>query len=81
MKLSTRLKRDISPDLMEGKTFRAIVDCSAAHTADTLDGADICHKALLSVGCKPLWQESPVINEREIIVHYTTTNYRDWCKA
>ena len=44
--------------------------------------ADVYHKALtkeLHFTLLPL-NECPVYNGKEVIMHYTSTNYKEWCK-
>lgn len=64
------------------KNIILMIDCdwsiSTVHPEIAIEN----HKQLLEDGYKLLRQESPVINNNnEIIFHYTSTNYRDWCKA
>lgn len=86
MKLSSRIKKT-APHFVNGSTCpRTIVimlDGKRIRETDSWTIADADHYTLTSVhSCKYLKQESPVINCRgEIIFHYTSTTYRDWCKA
>ena len=95
MKLSTRLKKEIAPELLFGekgakngeKDMTALkivfmVDCRRIHDISTisLKWADIHHETLKYQGCTLLTKESPVINsDGECILHYTSTTYKDWC--
>lgn len=99
MKLSTRIKKYVSPELIWGThkwskpygdyTFRLIVlmvdgkrlykDEEELSTC-SLSLADEYHRYLTKdEHCKLLPQECPVVNGTEIIMHYTSTTYRDWC--
>ena len=95
MKLSTRLKKELSIPVFglkngsewfqdfELKHYEVVffLDCQLFARRVLLDSADRVHKDLKSHGCTLLLQESPVINDNhEIILHYTRTNYREWCK-
>lgn len=84
MKLSTRIKRYVAPDLISGRKIVLMVDCKEIIIANTLTEADTVHKELTEkMGCKLLpLNECPVVNGRnEIIMHYTTTTYKDWCNG
>lgn len=79
MKLSTRIKRYVAPEWIDGRKIKMLVDCSEEHDAATLEEADAIHATLLERGCKLLPQESPVVNANEIVMHYTSTTYKEWC--
>lgn len=87
MKLSTRIMRDApwydehDPDT----EIVLMVNCGdfVVRRCQLLKSADEDHEQLTKeFGCTLLPQESPVINDSgEIIYHYTSTNYRDWCNS
>lgn len=93
MKLSTRIKKYapvvddqvIFPWQEEPYKIVLMVDCKRDPLLITtsLKWADRHHDALTKVyHCTLLNQESPVINQRgELIYHYTSTTYKEWCKA
>lgn len=95
MKLSTRIKRDIAPNMIWGNdapsdwTKRRIclmVDCGrnpeyATTETNLLSVADATHKALIESGVTLLPQESPVVNGEQIIYHYATGTYAEWCNG
>lgn len=78
MKLSTRIERYVAPE-QERRKIKMLVDCSEEHEAATMEEADAIHAALLERGCKLLPKESPVVNANEIVMHYTSTTYKEWC--
>lgn len=96
MKLSTRLKKYIAPNLIFGEspwsnyngdyTAREIVlmvDCGEGEVLKTysLSMADEYHRHLTKdehCTLLPL-NECPVVNPTQIIMHYTSTTYKDWC--
>lgn len=88
MKLSTRLKKNLWCGYFTGwngctKNIAFYVDGKKItdFTTNSLDYADIHHDTITKeMGCKLLPKECPVVNEREIVLHYTSTNYKDWCK-
>lgn len=82
MKLSTRIKKTIDPQF-QYKPIRMMVDCGKTENivAETDFIADKYHATFLAKGYKLLPQECPVINGNEIVMHYTSTTYRDWCNA
>ncbi len=91
MKLSTRIKRYVDPTLIwedgvvGNETTREIVfmvDGVIESRTHSLADADILHKLYLnSWGYKLLPpNECPVVNSTQIIIHYTATTYKDWCK-
>lgn len=85
MKLSTRLQRDLWCGYFTAygcttKPVTLMVDCKRTAHSNSLSALDDYHRILVGKGCKLLpISESPVVNDKEIIVHYTSTNYRDWC--
>ena len=87
MKLSTRIKKSgflwLNGDCdTTMQTIVLIVDCKLRHRTHSLKEADRLHKDFLANGCRLLLQESPVFNSNnEIIYHYTSTTYKEWCKA
>lgn len=80
MKLSTRIKKYVAPELLD-RPIKILVDCGKnGHAiANSLDDADAYHRAALLMGCTLLPKECPVVNENEIVIHYTSTTYREWC--
>lgn len=89
MKLSTRIKKYV-PLCGDGKSgictklIVLMVDCKRTELETyCLDLADEYHRYLTKdEHCTILPQESPVINGKgEIIFHYTSTTYKEWCKA
>ena len=96
MKLSTRLKKTVSVPVWksgngvewfqdfnhEHYAIRFLVDFEEYEACIMLSDADRIHKRLLGYGCTLLLRECPVVNSNhEIILHYTSTTYRDWCRA
>ena len=81
MKLSTRIKRDIHEDLARGRNIVIMVDCKRVFSNPDPAVADCAHEYWTKrKGCTLLPKESPVVNgKNEIIYHYTSTTYRDWC--
>lgn len=99
MKLSTRIKKYVAPELIWGThkwskpygdyTFRTIVlmvdgkrfyDNQGEFITCSLSLADEFHRFLTrDEHCTLLPHECPVVNEDEIIIHYTSTTYKDWC--
>ena len=83
MKLSTRLKRYVYPDALTGREIVLMVGGGGkpmeVHRFDDVESADAMHNELIGSGCKLLPQECPVINKKEIVMHYTRTTYQDWC--
>lgn len=53
------------------------------YQAITLSDADKIHEYLTKkCGCTLLpLNECPVVTEREIIMHYTSTTYKEWCEG
>ena len=93
MKLSTRLKKADPCVWVTGSGLEFynsplnislkivfMVDCKRVLSATFLQDADRIHSNLLKEGYKPLWEESPVFNGHEIIVHYTSSTYNEWCE-
>lgn len=58
-----------------------MVDCHpvAEFSTYSLIAAEDYHKYLKKHGCTYLSDESPVVNASQIILHYTSTTYEDWC--
>lgn len=83
MKLSTRIKKYVPADLIDGRDIIMLVDCgnTAGAYADTLALADVRHGEYLKKGYKLLARECPVVNSKEIVIHYTSTTYKDWCNC
>lgn len=88
MKLSTRLKKTLWCGYITGwgdttKVMRFFVDCKKMEfCTSSLSAADKYHKHLTEdLGYKLLPNECPVVNEKEIVLHYTSTNYSEWCKG
>lgn len=87
MKLSTHLQKKLWWGYFTayGCTTRPVtlmVDCNRTANSSSLSKLDKYHRDLVSKGCKLLpANEWPVVNDHEIIVHYTSTTYKDWCKA
>ena len=85
MKISTRIKRYVPADMIDGRKIILMVDCgeTAKEEADTLEAADAIHARFTADGYTLLpLSERPVVNSlNEIIMHYTSTTYKEWCKA
>lgn len=87
MNLSTRIKKSGFLLLCgDGDTATQkivlLVDCKERIETYSLRSADIRHKEFLRRGCTLLTKESPVYNASgEIIFHYTSTTYKEWCAA
>ena len=95
MKLSTRIKKYVAPELMgyenDGETVgRKIVFCINGHSTsldtNSLRLADMAHKYLLRMGCEFDANNSPVINGlNECVFHYNydgaISDFRDACPA
>lgn len=94
MKLSTRLKKTVSAPVWamgngaewfqdfnrEHYTIRFLLDCKEYDKCVLLNSADQIHRHLIENGCTLLLKECPVINgNHEIILHYTSTTYKEWC--
>lgn len=78
MKLSTRIKKYVDPSLLN-RPIRLMVDGGAKEDVSTIsmDIADAYHSDFLQRGYKLLPKECPVVST-EIIMHYTSTTYREW---
>lgn len=85
MKISTRIKRYVPADMIDGREIILTVDGgkTAEEKADTLEAADAIHARFTAEGYTVLPPcECPVVNSRnEIIMHYTSTTYKEWCEA
>ena len=97
MKLSTRIKKEVPGLLCSpvgpmkeivlmvdcGKPSERVPECDRVLRTYTWDMADEYHRYLTKdCKCTLLRQESPVVNIRDqIIYHYTSTTYRDWCNS
>lgn len=94
MKMSTRLKKYVAPSLLYGRhpegdtTERVIllmVDCGKGEVFRTrsLEEANEYHRILTEeMGCTLLpLNECPVVNDSEIVMHYTSSTYKEWCNA
>lgn len=95
MKLSTRLKKYVAPNLLFGEheynwngdcTMRQIVlmvdgDPHRTYKTHSLNMADEYNRYLTKdehCTLLPL-NECPVVNPTQIVMHYTSTTYGDWC--
>jgi hypothetical protein len=86
MKLSTRLKKSLWSGYFTGygATTRPVVlmvDCKEEYCSDNLETLDRIHKELTGRGCHLLLNECPVVSPFEIVMHYTSTTYKEWCEA
>ena len=88
MKLSTRIRKNVSCSfcgygntkiIMETVVF--MVDCKRELETYDLDTANAYHNYLTNnKRCTFLPHESFVVNgNNEIILHYTSTTYAEWC--
>ena len=79
MNLSTRLCKELSEEQLD-RPIRLMVDCgdTADITVLNTEAADVAHKRFMALGYRLLPKECPVVNSREIIMHYTSTTYQDW---
>ena len=94
MKLSTRIKKYVAPELIFGTSRWAnpdsdytereivfMVDFKRRAATYSLSLADRYHNSLIKeehCTLLPL-NECPVVNDHQIIMHYTSTNYKEWC--
>lgn len=94
MKLSTRIKKYVAQDLIFGTSKWAnpkgdyterqivmMVDFQVRAATYSLSMADEYHRYLTKdehCTLLPL-NECPVVNDKAIIMHYTSTNYKEWC--
>lgn len=83
MKVSTRIKRNFTPEQISGKPVKMLVDCGRTETAiaGSLEETDSINALFAEKGYTLLPKESPVYNGSEIVLHYTSTTYKDWCNA
>lgn len=87
MKLSTRIERSGFLRLCRDGDTSAdkivlLVDCGKEREETySLFSADLRHKEFLKKGYTLLPKESPVYNGEEIIFHYTSTTYKEWCES
>lgn len=93
MKLSTKIKKYLSPELIYGNMKRRgdwacrkivlMVDKGERYETYSFSQADEYDRYLRKdehCTLLPL-NECPVVNScREIIMHYTRTTYKEWCK-
>lgn len=64
----------------EHYTIRFLVDLEEYEACIMLSDADRIHKRLLGYGWTLLLHECPVVNSNhEIVLHYTSTTYKEWC--
>lgn len=97
MKVSTKIKKYVSPELIYGTgkyadynsdyTFRKIVlmvDCKRteyeSYSLSMIDKYDRYFRKDEKYKLLPL-NECPVVNDTEIIMHYTSTDYKTWCNS
>lgn len=90
MKLSTRIKKYVDPALLWSgvpgdicdREIVLMVDHGRRYVTHSFKAADSMHKLWTEkwrYKLLPL-NECPVVNgNNEIIMHYTSTTYRDWC--
>ena len=87
MKASTKIKK-YCPEAVSGDTVKGwivfIVDGYKIGAVKKLDEADKVHNDLVEkYGCTLLpLAECPFVNTiDQVIMHYTTTTYKEWCNA
>ena len=90
MKLSTRMAKKVTLLITNdcvNKEIVLMVDCGENKSLPTmrtysLSIADEYHRYLTKdKHCTLLTKESPVVNSRnQVIYHYTSTTYKDWCE-
>ena len=80
MKLSTRIKKYVPG--YTNSPITLMVDCGKKETyvVNTLEEADKVHDYIIGKYTF-LPQESPVISQNGITIHYASGTYADWCKA
>ena len=91
MKISTRIKKYVPHERLWSKyppsefidrEIVFMVDCESVteYRTYSLEAADHYHRYLTRDERNTfLPQESPVVNATQIILHYTSTTYKDWC--
>lgn len=91
MKLSTKIMKYVDYEDCVGKGIMLMVDCGTNDNIDTitihestientLKEADKWHRYLTEekkCTLLPL-NECPVVNDKNIVMHYTSTTYREW---
>lgn len=68
-------------ELANGNPITFMVDCGKTRTdvVKTLVEAQKVHKEYVRLGYTLLPQECPVVSPDGVTMHYTSTNYDDWC--
>lgn len=84
MKPSTKIKKYVDPSAwsgLEAVPIVLMVDCEKEYASFNLDRIDEYHDYLTKYRhCTLLpLNECPVYNGKAIIMHYTSTTYREWC--
>lgn len=83
MKLSTKVKRFIPYQGRQNvlaRPVRFFLDCDFVKETCDLDEVDKVHNRLTKEeGCTLLTCESFVVSPYGITIHYTSTNYENWC--
>lgn len=96
MKLSTRLKKYVSPDLLFGDSNNTEYTCreivlmvggsrklnEMEFRTYSLEMADEYHRYLTKdEHCILLpLNECPVVSENKVVMHYASVSYKDWCE-
>lgn len=82
MKLSTRIRKYV-PQAAADLPIHLLVDFGKTVDLICLDreSADEAHGKLTAIGYTLLPKECPVYNGKEIVIHYTSTTYKDWCNG
>lgn len=86
MKLSTRIKKAFPAvwvdragrEFYSGRKIVFCLDCKEKISCTFLDDADAIHRRLIDRGYMFLPDESPVINQVEVVLHYTRFTYNRW---
>lgn len=83
MKASTKIKKYVPSEALGSVPVIVMVDCEQKYASYSLDRIDEYHDYLTKdrhCTLLPL-NECPVFNGVEIIMHYTSTTYKEWCNA
>lgn len=70
-------------ELANGKPITFMVDRGKTRTdaVKTLVEAQAINREYVKLGYTFLPQESPVVSSDGVTMHYTSTNYDDWCNS
>lgn len=85
MKVSKMVEKYVAPINVIGNYCKYnivfMVDFERHDETHYMTDVEVMHKYLTSgLHCKFLKKESPVVNSKqEVILHYTSTTYKDWC--